>query len=874
MTRKLAKRLKKRNRQELRQSAFLSGSSRILQDWQRVVDTLASESRTIAELPDSVATEVRAARRQYLRYVHDQVDPVKERLDAWTAVFFWPIKSSQTLPPTTNDLVPDSRGMATGLTELQRADIGALSQRNRFFHWQLEFPEVFEHNGFDCVLGNPPWERIKLQEHEFFAERDPEIAKAPNKAARDRLIKELASCLDGRRFLYAEFQAAKRSAEATGKFVRESGLYPLTAVGDVNLYPLFTERSLVSLNGRGRTGLVVPTGIVTDDSTKTFFQHAAKQESLASVYGFFEVRQIFAGTDNRAAFALLTLCNERVARADLAFLLTSTDQLRDERRRFQFSAEDFALLNPNTRSCPVFRTHADADLTRTIYRRVPVLVDETRETNQWGLIYRQGLFHSSNDAGMFNDNTASKLRERGARLSGNQFQLNGAVLLPLYEGKMVHQYQHRHGTYEGVLVSAGNQVPSPEPAKLQDPNYTTLPHYWVDQSEVRSRLSGLGWSHEWLIAFRDVARATDERTGIFTVLPVSGLIDQFGLVVLTTQFESARVSCLIGNLNSLVFDYCLRPKVGGIHVKKYTLYQTAALAPSDYSDADMLFIKARVLELTYTAVDLRDFARFMDYEGPPFRWDEDRRAVLRAELDAYFGALYSLTRDELRFILNPQDVYGSDFPGETFRVLKEREIKQYGEYRTGRLVLEAWDRLGLEPRNGNGRYCMSSALTPSGVAVSLPVVESPLVESDVNELGQDGLTRRTVRERARTQVRSIPLLPTHERPPKTSVSASPDSPTPAAPRQHAPPGSRLSPPSQPQLPGLSGGTLELRERVLKRSLDALRSSGALSGREIAQRLVQLDKRIDRHLVNSVLSHEGAQFVRHDSVSGKYRIKTR
>jgi hypothetical protein len=77
----------------------------------------------------------------------------------------------------------------------------------------------------------------------------------------------------------------------------------------------------------------------------------------------------------------------------------------------------------------------------------------------------------------------------------------------------------------------------------------------------------------------------------------------------------------------------------------------------------------------------------------PFMWDEDRRAHLRAELDAYYAKLYGLTRDELRYILDPADVYGEDFPGETFRVLKQKEIKKYGEYRTQRLVLEKWDAM-------------------------------------------------------------------------------------------------------------------------------------------------------------------------------------
>lgn len=90
---------------------------------------------------------------------------------------------------------------------------------------------------------------------------------------------------------------------------------------------------------------------------------------------------------------------------------------------------------------------------------------------------------------------------------------------------------------------------------------------------------------------------------------------------------------------------------------------------------------------------MRPWAEDLGYTGPPFAWNEDRRVHLRAELDAAYAHLYGLTRDELRYILDPTDIYGPDFPSETFRVLKDKEIRQYGEYRTARLVLAAWDRL-------------------------------------------------------------------------------------------------------------------------------------------------------------------------------------
>lgn len=157
---------------------------------------------------------------------------------------------------------------------------------------------------------------------------------------------------------------------------------------------------------------------------------------------------------------------------------------------------------------------------------------------------------------------------------------------------------------------------------------------------------------------------------------------------------NAELACAaLANFNSLVFDYITRQKLSGYHLAFYVVKQQPVIPPTTYTPTDIDFIVPRVLELVYTAYDLKPFAEDMGYHGGPFRWDEDRRALLRAELDAYYAKLYNLTRDELRYILDPKDVYGPDFPGETFRVLKEKEERLYGEYRTRRLVLEAWDKM-------------------------------------------------------------------------------------------------------------------------------------------------------------------------------------
>jgi hypothetical protein len=144
----------------------------------------------------------------------------------------------------------------------------------------------------------------------------------------------------------------------------------------------------------------------------------------------------------------------------------------------------------------------------------------------------------------------------------------------------------------------------------------------------------------------------------------------------------------------LIFDFVTRHKVGGNHLNFFIVKQLPIIPPDWYTEEDIEYISSRVLELVYTAYDMKPFAEDMGYDGEPFIWDEQRRAILRAELDAKYAKLYGLTRDELRYILDPADIYGEDFPSETFRVLKNNEMKKYGEYRTQRLVLAAWDMMG------------------------------------------------------------------------------------------------------------------------------------------------------------------------------------
>lgn len=584
----------------------------------------------------------------------------------WTAAFFTP------LTPATRHLVPTTETIRQHLTTNSASGdiIGhahQLASDNRFFHWPLEFPEVFERGGFDVVLGNPPWERIKLQEQEFFAASDVAIATAPNKAARQRLINALPQTNPA---LAREFAQAKYSAEASSRFMRGGERYERTARGDINTYSVFAELFSRLLNPRGAAGMIVPTGIATDDTNKVFFGYLVESQRLGSLLDFENRDAIFPGVDRRYKFSLITLRGSKGAAegAEFVFFATNIEHLRDPQRRFTLTAADFARINPNTRTAPIFRTRADADLAREVYKRVPVLVNESSGTNPWGVSFLR-MLDMSNDSNLFHTEP-------------------GDALVPLYEAKLMHQFDHRFATY-----TPDGSTRNLTPDEKADPNCAPVPRYWVAEREVHAKLGD--WRRGWLLGFRDITNATNERTAIFSLLPRVGVGHKAPLVFLENAERTQEVTCFLANANSLIFDYVLRQKIGGTSLSYFILKQLPTLPPHAYSPADVDFIAPRVLELVYTAWDMQPFARDMGYDGPPFVWDEERRALLRAELDAYYAHLYGLTRDELRYILDPADVYGEDFPGETFRVLKEKEIKRHGEYRTRRLVLEAWDRLFL-----------------------------------------------------------------------------------------------------------------------------------------------------------------------------------
>lgn len=625
---------------------------------------LVAQRRQWDAMPEDTAVAVRE-KEQAFHALEASPDHRQLELEAnlWTGAFFASVR------PDTADIVPTTMAVwmqPEGPTAPRMAQAaGDWAEQFRFFHWPLAFPEVFQgpDPGFDVVLTNPPWERPKLQQEEWFRGRDAMVVQAPNKAARERAIQALETQNPP---LFAAYRAALATAKAAGNFLRQSGRFPLAAVGDINLFAVFAELAWNLLRATGRAGLVVPTGLVTDYTYRHFFAHLMASQGLASLYDFENRKRLFPAVHSRCKFSLLTLSRSPVEQPRLAFFGTDVRDLQDPRRIITLSTRDLATFNPNTRTCPVFRSRADAELAAKLYRAAPILKNEETGESPWQVEFLS-MFHMSNDSSLF-------------------YMEPGPDRVPLYEAKMFHQFDHRWATYE-----EDGRVRELTEDEKADPHRTIRPRYWVERGEIEARIPEW-WREGWLLVFRNITNATAQRTLIASIIPKVGLGNSASALLMSAEV-SRWFFLLLANFNSIVLDVAATVKVGGSNLNLFIVKQLPFLSLDQYGEKDMLIINDIVFRLVLNSWDI---VRAFGANGPPYAFVPEIRSYLRARLDAYYAHLYGLSRDELRYILDPQSVMGPDYPSETFRVLKERELKQFGEYRTARLVLEAYDQLAVE----------------------------------------------------------------------------------------------------------------------------------------------------------------------------------
>ncbi|MFD8332944.1 Eco57I restriction-modification methylase domain-containing protein [Streptomyces solisilvae] len=670
----------------------------------------------LAASPTDELGQVRALAKRYEAWKKSTAyrDALKTA-DAWCAAFMWEKTGTAPRPVTQRVFLSLQSADGVGALEETHNEIGRLSEEYRFFHWHLEFPDVFTvpddpsspevdpvtgwAGGFDCVLGNPPWDRLEFEDKKYFSVVEPSIGEISGAAARNARIQAWMreNPEGGQRYL-----ADRRKLKATFMFTGSSGVFPLCAKGltlggvtKLQIDQLFTERFVSVTALKGRCGTIVPTQIATGAGAQILFQDLTQRGAVKHLYDFENGKRekLFPAVDSRYSFSLISVTGRSLSEpaARFAFFLGHPDELADGKAVFALSPEEIALINPNTGTLPVFRTRHDADLTTAIQKRVPVLVKEGHEDgNPWRITFKY-LFRSANDSDLLRDRAT--LEAGGWELGeGNVFVRGAERMLPLYEGKMAHLFDHRWNRYYGLGDDDYELV---SPVEKKDAHGGTLPRYWIQASgRVPTTRKGKAtvvpgvdlrlerWERDWLLGWRDVARTTDERTSIPAFVPKVAALHTFPLMF--PEAPARLTAAMVAAQSSLVFDFVARQKVGGIHMALMTWKQLPVPHPDDLA-RHTVFLTPRTLELVYSAWDMEPLARDLGDSGAPFKWSEERRAQIRAELDAYFFHLYGISKEDADYML---ESFQTDKGG-----LKHNEIAKYSEYRTQRLVLAEYDRM-------------------------------------------------------------------------------------------------------------------------------------------------------------------------------------
>lgn len=594
--------------------------------------------------------------------------------------------------PLSKDYGSDrAKGEAKVFSEIL-ARVRELIADERFLHWQVTFPGVWSEwsndsltGGFDAIIGNPPWDRMKLQEVEWFAARRRDIALQQRAADRKTMIADLEASGDP---LAKDFAKANDRAEAAIRMSRNGGDYPLLSGGDVNIYSLFVERALSLVKPNGFIGLLTPIGIGTDKTSAPFFSKMAQEKRIKSFLSFENKRGwLFADVHHEDQPTVFVAGGRATEFKDFSFGV-KLHQIPDDRYILnnRITGDACRKINPNTGTIPIFRTPRDATITAKIYSSLPILVDQSgpAEDRAWPVKYAT-MFHMTNKSSLFRRKDELEEKEGGFPVGGRNWNSPKGMWEPLFEGKMISIYNHRYASVASNpnnLSGQGVSVHS-DISQLSDFDYCSQPRYWVLSSDI-------SYQYGFALGFNDICNTNNSRSLIAALVPHAAYGNKLPILVPDDMEGLKKLPMLVANMNSMICDYVARQKIQSRNLNKYILDQLPVVPPARYL-SDRIgsktvgdIVQDAVMELTYTAHDMAPFALAMNYvdrEGkvkPPFKWDETRRIYLRAKLDAIYFGLYGITdRDDVRYIYS------------TFPIVEREEVDMHGRYLSRDLCL-AW----------------------------------------------------------------------------------------------------------------------------------------------------------------------------------------
>lgn len=637
--------------------------------------TLADQSRGLDEVPDATLDEIKRKAEQFHRLVVSEEYRHAQRIaDAWCAAFVWLKHPNMSAEPPTSDTLHRLRVDGNALSEPQGREVECLASQYQFFHWQLAFPEVFAAGGFDLVLGNPPWDTLSPDAKEFFAGYNPEVRFRDEKGQ-----KALIADLLAEREIKQKWEQYRRELFGLVHFLKESGRYVLYAEGnlgkgDFNIYRMFVELALRSVRQGGRCAQLVPEGIYNGANCAAIRAELLTRARWERLLGFENARGIwFDGIDTRMKFALYTAAVPGVTeRLPVRFGIRTLDDLAAAARGetlglpvnliYEFSPDALAVME--------FGDQRDIDIAAKMYARWPKFGDESA-----GPPVREYMreVDMGNDRDLFTEDPAG---------------------LPLYEGRMVDQYDHRAKGYrsgrgraaEWVLLEFG------QPGKSIQPQWRILRQRVPDK--VVPRLA------KYRVGFCDVTSPTNERSLVATLIPpgcVAG--DKVPTVSFAAEDEWA-LTVWLAVANSFAMDYIARKKVA--LKMSYTVLDSLPFPRVGGTDPIAKTLVPLVIRLACCGPEMTAFWNARAGEGwcepvsadgsPPGAEDPDERFHLRAQIDAIVARdVFGLTKDELACIL------------DTFPIVRRKDEERYGEYLTKRVILEYYAAVPRDDLSGGGK---------------------------------------------------------------------------------------------------------------------------------------------------------------------------
>jgi len=535
------------------------------------------------------------------------------------------------------------------------------------FDWVQQFSNVFSTGGFDAVIGNPPWERVSFDHREFFSAHAPEILHHPEYNTRGKREQALAEMFP---HLFELYEVESAKVDALRSHISNDAYFPITAQAGYHTALAFAERAMMLLNPRGRLGLILPSNVGFDRSRLPLLQKLLKEKQVDVIFDFENRKPFFREVDSRARFLVLVASKaSRETDARVGFGLTELSQLAITDRTFRVDEVTLSRLGRGTVSLVASKSRIEFELMQRLHSSFGSLGPGAESDTARGTWLRGFVVGES-----------SEYNKKRCRSFKSQSDLDQR--LPLFEGKMFHQYDHR---YAGIIMNYSNaKRPAQQKRATAEQKKATL---FAPSPGKTVEIPGRDIP-PWTMVYKDVSQSTNERTLLACILPrclTDGGVYRFQFNANVSNLQKLVV---LSGLNSFVFDYMIRQKIVGNHVPRHIVLglpfpdpkQIATTLKSLNLDG-LSWIGSKVVELSYTSESLGEFARAMGSSQRPFTWDEVRRRYLRAELDAFWFHAYGLNREEIDLVLGD------------FKLVSKRDVASFGVEETKRLIVEAYRRL-------------------------------------------------------------------------------------------------------------------------------------------------------------------------------------